>query len=214
MTPCWYDLNVRCNFPSWVCFPLKSSCKCLRVECTRREWRAFQYWCFITVYYRLFIERRKTVYVFILEVCRMGIRCIVGTLPHASRLSWHGFIWKKKKLCTPHEHIGRRILFPRARVGWANLHVHIDGLSENGSALGDVKGIGERHSGTARAQRTAEMKSERRSVCMPLDLISPTCPCHSDSPRSKQYQPDLSICPCFNQNAVGFFLRRELCCFF
>lgn len=34
----------------------------------------------------------------------------------------------------------------------------------NGRALGDVKGVGESHSGTARAQRTAEMKSERRSV--------------------------------------------------
>lgn len=30
-------------------------------------------------------------------------------------------------------------------------------------------------------QATAEMNRELCSVCMPLDLISPTCPCHSDS---------------------------------
>ena len=42
----------------------------------------------------------------------------------------------------------------------------------------------ERHSWTARAQGTAEMNSERCSVCILLDLISPTCPCHSDTQRS------------------------------
>lgn len=40
---------------------------------------------------------------------------------------------------------------------------------------------GERRSWIDSAQATAEMNSERCSVCMPLDLISPTCPCHSDS---------------------------------
>lgn len=40
---------------------------------------------------------------------------------------------------------------------------------------------GERRSWIDSAQATAEMNSEWCGVCMPLDLISPTCPCHSDS---------------------------------
>ena len=64
---------------------------------------------------------------------------------------------------------------------YANRHVHIDDLSEYGRVLGDVKVYREAQ---LDSQGAAEMKSELCSVCILLDLISPTCPCHSDTQRS------------------------------
>lgn len=41
---------------------------------------------------------------------------------------------------------------------------------------------------------TAEMNRERSGACVPLDLISPTCPCHSDSqPRCAAFCGDASV---------------------
>lgn len=62
-------------------------------------------------------------------------------------------------------------------------HVHMDAPVRE--SWGGHKAVtwrcGERRSWRGRAQATAEMNREPWSVCKPLDLISPTCPCHSDS---------------------------------
>lgn len=82
-----------------------------------------------------------------------------------------------------HKHTGRHILFLQALVGWARRHIHMDvPVRENMGGRNMVTWrSGERRSWIDSAQATAEMNSEWCSVCMPLDLISPTCPCHSDS---------------------------------
>lgn len=54
--------------------------------------------------------------------------------------------------------------FSAHRLAGQTVMSTLTACQKNGRALGDVKGVGESHGWTARAQRTAEMKSERRSV--------------------------------------------------
>lgn len=93
------------------------------------------------------------------------------------------YLEEKNKRQPRHKHIGTQISFLLAPVGWTHRHIHMDvPVRENMGGLNMVTWrSGERRSWIGSAQATAEMNRERFSVCMPLDLISPTCPCHSDS---------------------------------
>lgn len=58
-------------------------------------------------------------------------------------------------------------------------------------------------------RRTAEIIGKHRSMCMcvceaesvcvPADIISSTCPCHSGTPCCKRYQAELSVCSGFER---------------
>jgi len=77
-----------------------------------------------------------------------------------------------------HKHIGTHISFPSAPVGWTRRHIHTD-VPVRMCQMGGRNAVTWQVWGEAQA--TAEQNRELCSVCMPLDLISPTCPCHSDS---------------------------------
>lgn len=114
----------------------------------------------------------------------------------ASRLSLHAFIWKREMSASPGmytlAHISRfcarRLAGPTVIFTWPC-------LSERNMGGRSVVTWSSRDRRTICSVRaTAEMNRERSGACVPLDLISPTCPCHSDSqPRCAAFCGDASV---------------------
>lgn len=103
--------------------------------------------------------------------------------PRAPSLFTCFYLEEKNKRRPRHKHTGRHVSSLHAPVGWAHRHIHMDApVRENmGGRYTVTWRTGVRRSWICSAQGTAEMNRVWRGVCMPLDLISPTCPCHSDS---------------------------------